>query len=43
MEEWVVEKYVGNWDRRKDVENGEIYDGMCENCCDAGQGNIQIF
>ena len=23
-------KVVGNWDTRKDVENGEKYDGGCE-------------
>ena len=28
MEEWVLEKYVGNWDQRKDVEKDEIFDGM---------------
>ena len=28
------------WDPRKDVENGEKDDGMCEKCCDAGRGNI---
>ena len=41
MKEWVLEKYVGNWDRGKDVENDENDDGMCEKCCDAGRGNIQ--
>ena len=33
---------MGNWDQRKDVENDENIDGMCEKCCDAGRGNIQI-
>ena len=37
MEEWVGEKYVGNWDQRKDVENDEKYDGMYEKSCDAGR------
>ena len=35
-------KDVGQWDQRKKVENDETYDGMCEKCCDAGRGNIQI-
>ena len=35
-----MEKAVGNWDQRKDVENDEKYDRMCEKCCDAGRGNI---
>ena len=30
-----MEKYVGNWDQRENVENDENYDGMCEKCCDA--------
>ena len=42
MEEWVSEKYVKNRDRRKEVENDEKYDRMCEKCCDAGRGNFQI-
>ena len=37
-----MEKYVGKWDQRKDVDNDEKDDGMCENCCDAGPVNIQI-
>ena len=42
MEEWVVEKYVGNWDWRKGAENVKKYYGRCEKCCDAGRGNIQV-
>ena len=38
-----MEKYVGNWDQRKDVQNGENDDGMCEKCCGAGPGTIQIY
>ena len=41
IEEWVVDKYVGNWDQRRDVENDEKYDRMCEKGCDVGRGNIQ--
>ena len=37
-----MEKGVGNWGQRKDMENDEKYDGMCEMCCDAGRGNVQI-
>ena len=37
-----MEKYVGNWDQRKDVKNVKKYDGECEKCCDAVRGNIQI-
>ena len=37
-----MEKYVENWDQRKDVENDEKCDGMCERCCGAGRANIQI-
>ena len=37
-----MENYVGNWDERKDVKNDAKYYGMCEKCCDAGWGNIQI-
>ena len=29
-ENWIVEKDVGNRDQRKDVENDEKSDGMCE-------------
>ena len=36
-----MEKYVGKWDQRKDVENDEKYDGMCGKCCDIGRGNLQ--
>ena len=43
MEEWVVGKYVGNWGQRKYVEKDEKYGGNCEQCCDAGRGNIQIY
>ena len=38
----MLDKYLGNWDQRKDVENNEKYGGMCEKCCDFGRGNIQI-
>ena len=38
-----VGKYVGNWDPRKDVENDEKYDGICEKCCDAGRGLFQMY
>ena len=38
MEKWVVAKVVGKWDQRKDVENDEKDDRMCEKCCDAGRG-----
>ena len=31
----VVEKNVGIWDQRKEVENDGKYDGVCEECCDA--------
>ena len=27
---------------RKNEENDEKDDGMCEKCCDAGRGNIQV-
>ena len=30
---------VGNWDQKKDMEN-EKHDGMHEECCDDGRGNI---
>ena len=42
MEGWAVEKVVGNWDQRKDVENGED-DRMCEKCDDARRGNIEML
>ena len=42
MDEWVVEKDAGNRDHRKDVENGEKFDGLSEKCCDAGRGNVQV-
>ena len=29
-------------DQRKDVENEEKYDGMCDKCCDA-DGEISTF
>ena len=35
-------KDVGNLDQRKDAENDEEYDGVCDKCCDAGRGNIRI-
>ena len=37
-----MEKNVGNWDLRKDVENDDKYDEMCEKCCDVERGNIKI-
>ena len=37
-----MENDVGNRDQRKDAENDEKHDGMCEKCCDAGRGNIQM-
>ena len=37
-----MEKYVGNWDQKKDVENDEKEYGMCDMCCDAGRRNIKI-
>ena len=42
MEKWIVEKTIGNRNQRKDVENDEKYDGMCEKCCDVGRGNIEV-
>ena len=36
-------KYVGNWDKWKYVGNDEKYDGVCEECCDAGRGNIYQY
>ena len=33
-------KDVGSWDQRKDAENDEKYDGVCDKCCGAGRGNI---
>ena len=36
-----MEKGVGNWDQRKDVENDEKDDGVRGMCCGAGRGNIQ--
>ena len=42
MEEWVLEKYMGNCDQRKDAENDEKHDGMCEKCCEAGRGNTHV-
>ena len=41
MEEWVLENDVGKWDQRKDVENYEKYDEMCEKCCDAGRAILK--
>ena len=37
-----MNRVVGKWDQRTDTENDEKYDGMCEKCCDAGRGNIEI-
>ena len=42
MEKWIVEKAVGNRDQRKYVENEEKDDGMCEEDCDAGRGDIEV-
>ena len=38
-----VEEAVGNGDKRKNVENGEKKDRMCQKCHDARRGNIEIF
>ena len=38
-----MEKVVGNWDERKDVENDEKYDGRCLTCCDVGRENIEML
>ena len=35
MTKCVVENNVGNWDQRKEVENHEKRDEVCEECCDA--------
>ena len=43
MEKWVVEKVVGNWDQRGNVENGKEYDRMREKCYKTRQENIEIF
>ena len=37
-----MEAPVGNGDQRGDVENDEN-DDMCEKCCDAGRGNIEVL
>ena len=37
------QKVVGSWDQKKDVENGEEDDRMCEKCHDARRGNIERF
>ena len=29
--------------QRKNVNSDEKYDGMCEKCCDAGRGNIELL
>ena len=42
MEDGVADKYMGNWDQGKYVENDEQHVGICEKCCDAGRGNIEI-
>lgn len=41
MEKGAVED-VGNWDKGKDVENGEK-DRMCDKCYDARRGNFEIY
>lgn len=38
MEKGVAKILVENRNQRKDAENGEIYDGMCDKCCYAGRG-----
>lgn len=43
MEKWFVQQTVGNRDQRKDRENEETYDGMCEKCSDAGWGKIDVY
>ena len=30
-------------DQRKDVENDEKIDRMCDKCCDAGGGNVKLL
>ena len=37
------DKVVGNCDQRKDVENDEKFDRMCDKCCDAGGGNVELL
>ena len=37
MEKWVVEKVVGKWEQKENVENGEEDDRMCEKCYKAKQ------
>ena len=37
-----MEKYAGNWDKRKHVQHDDKYYGMYEKCRDAGRGNIEI-
>ena len=39
MEKRALEKVVGSWDQRKNVENGEEDDRMCERCSGARRGN----
>ena len=43
MEKWFVQQTVGNRDQRKDRENEETYDGMCEKCSDAGWRKIDVY
>ena len=38
-----MEKAARNRDQRKDVENGEENDRMCQKCHDARRGSIEIF
>ena len=37
-----MEKDVGNWGQRKEVENDGKDDGRCAIFCDAGRGNIPV-
>ena len=39
----IVGKVVGNnRDQRKAVESDEGDDGMCDKCCAAGRGNVDL-
>ena len=42
MEKWVVEKWWEIWAQRRDVENDEKYDGMCDKYCDGGRGDVEL-
>ena len=43
MEKWVAEEIEVRGKMWRMMENmTELYDGMCEKCCDAGRGNIKI-